>query len=57
MNLIYEKKGKSAKLNFVDRLRIIKNINFVDEVYAEKSWDQKIEDVVKLNINVFAIGE
>jgi len=50
-------KGKSAKLNFVDRLRIIKNINFVDEVYAEKSWDQKIEDIVKLNINVFAIGD
>ena len=50
-------KGKSAKLNFVDRVRIIKSLDIVDDVYAERSWDQKIQDILKHNINVFAIGD
>ena len=51
------KNDQSAKLNFVDRVRIIKSLNIVDDVYAEKSWDQKIQDILKHNINVFAIGD
>ena len=52
-----KEKGKTAKLKFSDRSRIIKNLSFVDEIYAEKSWDQKVNDIKKLNIDVFTIGD
>tara|TARA_B100000212_G_scaffold25879_1_gene17234 strand:+ start:262 stop:642 length:381 start_codon:yes stop_codon:yes gene_type:complete len=52
-----KEKGKTAKLKFSDRSRIIKNLSFVDEIYSEKSWDQKVYDIKKLNIDVFTIGD
>tara|TARA_Y100001978_G_scaffold56547_1_gene50834 strand:+ start:1452 stop:1832 length:381 start_codon:yes stop_codon:yes gene_type:complete len=50
-------KRKIAKLNFSERVRIIKSLNFVDYIHPEKSWDQKILDIKNYNINIFAIGE
>ena len=32
-------------------------MNFVDEIFPENSWEQKIEDIKRLNIDVFTIGE
>ena len=52
-----KEKGKKAKINFSDRSRIIKSLNFVDEIFPENSWEQKIEDIKRLNIDVFTIGE
>jgi len=52
-----KQKGKNAKLNFSERVRIIKSLNFVDEIYSEESWDQKILDIKNLKINVFAMGD
>ena len=50
-------KGKIAKLNFSERVRIIKSLKFVDDIYPEKSWDQKISDIKNFNISIFAIGD
>ena len=50
-------KRKIAKLSFSERVRIIKSLNFVDHIYPEKSWDQKVLDIKNFEINIFAIGD
>jgi glycerol-3-phosphate cytidylyltransferase len=50
-------KGKRAIIPFVNRVEIVKAIRFVDLVVPETSWDQKISDIKKHNVDVFAIGE
>lgn len=52
-----QKKGKTPKLKFSDRSRIINSLSFVDTVCAEESWEQKINDIKRFNISIFAIGE
>ena len=52
-----KEKNKTAKLKFSDRSRIIKELSFVDAIHAENSWDQKIDDIKNLKIDVFTIGE
>ncbi len=51
-----EKKGKKTIIPYKQRAKIIKSIKYVDKVIPEKSWDQKVKDVKKHNIDVFAIG-
>ncbi len=51
-----EKKGKKTIIPYKQRAKIIKAIKYVDKVIPEKSWDQKVKDVKKHNIDVFAIG-
>ncbi|MBU8566617.1 MULTISPECIES: glycerol-3-phosphate cytidylyltransferase [Bacillota] len=50
-------KGKKAYYTFEQRKAILEAIRFVDEVIDENSWDQKIEDVQKHNIDVFVMGD
>lgn len=52
-----EKKGKKILIPYEQRARIVKNIRFVDEVIPECSWEQKRDDVVKYEVDIFAIGE
>lgn len=37
-------------------MAIVEAIKYVDEVIPEKSWEQKVEDVKKHNIDVFVMG-
>ena len=50
------KKGKKTLIPFKERIEIVKSIKYVDEVIPEYSWDQKIEDIKKHNIDIFVIG-
>jgi len=50
-------KGKKVMIPFEQRAEIVANIKGVDKVIAEESWEQKIEDIKKYNIDIFAIGE
>lgn len=50
-------KGKKCFVNDQDRMEIVKSIRYVDEVIPETSWEQKIEDVKKYDVDVFVIGE
>ena len=50
-------KGKVSKLSFAQRCYILQNISFVDCLIAEKTWEQKITDIKRLNIDTFAIGD
>ncbi|WP_047982601.1 glycerol-3-phosphate cytidylyltransferase [Ornithinibacillus contaminans] len=50
-------KNKKAYYSFEDRKGILEAIKFVDLVIPETSWDQKIEDVKKYDIDVFVMGD
>jgi glycerol-3-phosphate cytidylyltransferase len=50
-------KGKKTLIPFEDRKEIVKAIRYVDEVFAEKDWDQKIEDIKKYDIDILVMGD
>ncbi|MCM3789354.1 glycerol-3-phosphate cytidylyltransferase [Domibacillus indicus] len=50
-------KNKKAYHSFENRKMIVESIRFVDEAIPEKSWDQKIEDVLKHNVDLFVMGD
>ena len=50
-------KGKVGKIKDTDRMQIVEAIKYVDQVIPETSWDQKIEDVKKYDVDVFVMGD
>lgn len=50
-------KNKKSVLPFEDRRCVLDSLKFVDFVFEEENWDQKISDVVKYDINIFVIGD
>jgi len=50
-------KGKKTLIPYEQRAEIVANIKCVDKVIPEKNWEQKIEDIKKYNIDIFAIGD
>jgi glycerol-3-phosphate cytidylyltransferase len=49
-------KGKSTLIPYQQRAEIVKNIKCVDLVIPEISWEQKMDDIKKFNVDVFAMG-
>ena len=52
-----EIKGKISIIPYKERQAIIRAIRYVDEVIAENSWEQKIEDIKKYKIDILVMGE
>ena len=52
-----EIKGKKTIIPYEQRAEIVANIKGVDLVIPEESWEQKIYDIKKYNVDIFAIGE
>ena len=50
-------KGKKTLIPFEQRALIVQNIKCVDMVISEENWEQKIEDVKKYDIDIFAMGD
>jgi len=50
-------KGKKTLIPYDQRSQIVESIKYVDMVVPEESWEQKLTDVKKYNVDVFAIGE
>lgn len=50
-------KHKEAYHSYDHRKYILEAIRYVDMVIPETSWDQKIEDVKKYNIDTFVMGD
>lgn len=50
-------KGKQAYHSDHDRMEILKAIRYVDEVILEETWDQKVNDVQKYQVDVFVMGD
>lgn len=52
-----ELKDKTVLIPYEQRAEIVKNIKCVDKVIPENSWEQKVGDIKKYNINIFAMGD
>lgn len=52
-----EIKHKTAYHCYEDRKLILEAIKYVDEVIPEYTWEQKIDDVVDNQIDVFVMGD
>lgn len=50
-------KGKSSIFPYEHRKVILESIRFVDQVIAEQSWEQKINDINELGVDIFVIGD
>ncbi len=50
-------KGKKAFFDFESRKKILESIKYVDEVIIEETWEQKIFDIKKYEIDTFVIGD
>ncbi|HFJ9359314.1 glycerol-3-phosphate cytidylyltransferase [Bacillus cereus] len=50
-------KGKKSYHSFENRKMILEAIRYVDEVIPEHNWQQKVEDVMKHNIDIFVMGD
>ena len=52
-----EMKNKQASQSYENRKIILESIKYIDEVIAERSWEQKIEDIKNYEIDLFVIGD
>lgn len=50
-------KGKKTVIPFSERIEIVRNLRCVDHAIAEDCWEQKISDIEKYEVSMFAIGE
>jgi glycerol-3-phosphate cytidylyltransferase len=50
-------KEKKSKFSFEQRKSWVESIKFVDLVIAEHSWEQKITDIKKYNIDILTMGD
>lgn len=50
-------KDKKAYYTFEQRKAILEAIRYVDEVIPEHTWEQKVEDVQKHDVDVFVMGD
>jgi glycerol-3-phosphate cytidylyltransferase len=50
-------KDKVCTIPYKDRAEIVRSIRYVDDVIPERSWDQKISDVVDNEITTFVMGD
>lgn len=49
-------KGKKVMIPYEQRAAIVQALRYVDKVIPEHNWDQKVEDIKKYNVDIFAMG-
>jgi len=52
-----ELKDKTVLIPYEQRAEIVRNIKCVDAVIPENNWEQKINDIKKYDVDVFAMGD
>ena len=50
-------KNKKSYHSFEHRKMILEAIRYVDEVISENTWEQKIQDVIDHEIDLFVMGD
>ena len=50
-------KGKICCIPDYERMEIVEAIKYVDKVIPENSWEQKVDDIKKYNVDVFVMGD
>jgi glycerol-3-phosphate cytidylyltransferase len=51
------KKGKRSVMSYEDRKTVLESCRYVDEVFAEEDWSQKLADARRLGADVFVMGD
>ena len=50
-------KNKTVLIPYDQRAEIVANISCVDKVIPEHNWEQKLDDIKKYNVDIFAMGD
>jgi glycerol-3-phosphate cytidylyltransferase len=50
-------KGKKTIIPYTQRASIVEAIRYVDMVIPEDSWDQKVDDIARYDVDIFAMGD
>jgi len=50
-------KHKSSLLNYENRKAVLESIRYVDEVFPERTWEQKVDDIRRYGADVFVMGD
>lgn len=50
-------KHKSSLLNYANRKAVLEAIRYVDGVFPENSWEQKVDDIRRYSASVFVMGD
>lgn len=49
-------KGKQSYFTFSERYKLLQLVPSIDLIIPESSWEQKIDDINKYNIDIFVMG-
>lgn len=49
-------KGKRSYFTFSERYKLLQLVPSIDLIIPESSWEQKIDDINKYNIDIFVMG-
>ena len=50
-------KGKKSVFSYAERFAILSAVRHVDKIVPEQNWDQKLQDVIAHEVDVFVIGD
>ncbi len=50
-------KDKTVLIPYAQRAEIVANIKCVDKVISEDNWEQKVQDIQKYSVDIFAMGD
>lgn len=53
----WNEKQKKCYFSYEKRKKLVEAIRYVDLVIPEESWEQKISDINKYDVDVFVIGD
>ena len=49
-------KNKQSFFHYEHRRQMLESIRYVDLIIPENDWEQKREDIIKHNVNIFVMG-
>lgn len=50
-------KNKQSYHSYENRKMILESIRYVDKVIPENTWEQKIQDVIENDVDIFVMGD
>ncbi len=50
-------KHKSSFMSYEHRKEILEALRYVDKVIPESTWEQKVEDVLRNEVDIFVMGD
>ena len=53
----WKEKKKKCYFPYEERKKLLESIRYVDLVIPEENWEQKKEDIIKYQIDIFTIGD